>query len=394
MMDYIAFCRNWFAATRIPADLLLDGRPVYSSLGDTVNYAPSLLYELFPMTHNPSFCTMNSDIDYGRIHIDDTAYDIILGPVFTVPVTDELVRVYMNELMLPLSLRQQVEDVLYAIPVISHNQLGQNMALVYQCVNGKEADPAALYDDGQTGFSHEAQQLERMDRLESGDIHNTYLFEIGMYECIKSGQTERLRSYFEQKAMNLYEGSLAASPLRHAKNLLIESASKCAVIGAIPGGMDVDKAYQLTEYYIRECERLTSIEAVGSLMYSMIFDFCQRTGESKIPPGISSDTSTCMNFIRSHVNQPLSVGDVAAHIHRSESYIMKKFQSELGIHVGAFIMRCRLEEARSMLIYTEKSLAEISTYLCFSSQSYFQNVFKKQYGLTPMQFRRSGRRIS
>lgn len=29
------------------------------------------------------------------------------------------------------------------------------------------------------------------------------------------------------------------------------------------------------------------------------------------------------------------------------------------------------------------TLAEISSYLCFSSQSYFQNVFKKEYGVTP-----------
>lgn len=34
------------------------------------------------------------------------------------------------------------------------------------------------------------------------------------------------------------------------------------------------------------------------------------------------------------------------------------------------------------------TLAEISSYLCFSSQSYFQNVFKKEYGVTPMQYRR------
>lgn len=49
----------------------------------------------------------------------------------------------------------------------------------------------------------------------------------------------------------------------------------------------------------------------------------------------------------------------------------------------AFITRCKLEEAKSLLAYSKKSLAEISSYLCFSSQSYFQNVFKKQYGTTP-----------
>ena len=52
-------------------------------------------------------------------------------------------------------------------------------------------------------------------------------------------------------------------------------------------------------------------------------------------------------------------------------------------------MRRKLEEARSLLIYTDKTISEISEYLCFSTQSYFQNVFKKQYGMTPMQFRKN-----
>ena len=44
--------------------------------------------------------------------------------------------------------------------------------------------------------------------------------------------------------------------------------------------------------------------------------------------------------------------------------------------IGAYITLCRLREAKSLLRYTDKSLGEISSYLCFSSQSHFQNVLK------------------
>lgn len=75
--------------------------------------------------------------------------------------------------------------------------------------------------------------------------------------------------------------------------------------------------------------------------------------------------------------------------HREKpSYVAKKFKDDLGINVGAFISRCKLEEAKSLLAYTAKPLSEISSLLCFSSQSYFQNVFKKQYGVTPLQYRK------
>jgi AraC-like DNA-binding protein len=69
--------------------------------------------------------------------------------------------------------------------------------------------------------------------------------------------------------------------------------------------------------------------------------------------------------------------------------MMRRFREELGIHIGTFITRCKLEEAKILLTYSDKSLADISNYFCFSSQSYFQNVFKKQYGITPMQYRKN-----
>ena len=54
----------------------------------------------------------------------------------------------------------------------------------------------------------------------------------------------------------------------------------------------------------------------------------------------------------------------------------------------AALREVELSAAARVERYSEKSLAEISSYLCFSSQSYFQNVFKKQYGVTPLQYRK------
>jgi len=46
-------------------------------------------------------------------------------------------------------------------------------------------------------------------------------------------------------------------------------------------------------------------------------------------------------------------------------------------------------EAKNLLRYTGMTLTEISNYLHFSSQPYFQNVFKQYYGLTPAQYRQT-----
>jgi AraC-like DNA-binding protein len=87
------------------------------------------------------------------------------------------------------------------------------------------------------------------------------------------------------------------------------------------------------------------------------------------------------------------VEDVAEHINRSRSYLMRRFKAETGMQVNAYITDCKMSEACDLLMYSHTPLSEISVYLGFSSQSYFQNVFKKQFGMTPMQYRKSNCKI-
>ena len=64
------------------------------------------------------------------------------------------------------------------------------------------------------------------------------------------------------------------------------------------------------------------------------------------------------------------------------------FKKTLGFSVSAFILRCKPEEGRELLQYTDKSISTISEFLCFSSQGHFHTAFKKQFGMTPSEYRK------
>lgn len=196
-----------------------------------------------------------------------------------------------------------------------------------------------------------------------------------------------------QNTLALSAGTMADNALRQEKNIFITSVT-AVTRSAIEGGMDMEQAYQLSDVYIQDCERAQDISYISSLEYSMIIDFTERVARNKIPRGMSQEIFECIQFITQHINDPIQVGDVAEHIGKSRSYLCEKFKKELGFDVSRFIMRCKLEEAKSLLTYSNKPLSEISNYLCFSSQSYFQNVFKKKYGLTPKQYRDRTKQLS
>ena len=230
-----------------------------------------------------------------------------------------------------------------------------------------------------------------MNAKEEQHFHNTYQFEQKLLQYIQNGDVEKMKTLLNTPS-KLSGGLMADNSLRQEKNVFITTVA-IVTRSAIAGGMDMEQAYQLADVYIRECEKLQNISHIETLSYSMLIDFTERVSQNKIPQGMSLEIFECIQFITHHINESIRVGDVAEHIGRSRSYLTNKFKKELGFDVCSFIMRCKPEEAKSLLTYSDKTLSEISNYLCFSSQAYFQTVFKKKYGLTPTQYRNQTHKI-
>lgn len=393
-MDCIEFCQSYYEVNCIPI-MCYDGDAiVYSSTAASLPFTPLPVYRPDTSARNPDFCMLHSTSMYGCVTVNDSGMRIVLGPVYNVPVTETLVREYMHENAIMTGLRGKVTEFLQGIPVLSYIQFLHHLTFLHLCMNHEKIDLTRhFFTDAQEyindlASSHVSQTITLRD---AQAFHNSFFYEQELYNHIKNGNTAKMQEFLSGSSYSPKEGIMANTPLRQAKNLFIGTVTKIGMLGAIPGGLDVELTYQLIDLYVRECEQLNSLEEIDNLRYAMIMDFCSRVGSSQVPDGLSKEVHICMTYIRSHTNDNLSIADVARQAGRSSSYIIKRFREELGINIGAFITRCKLEEAKSLLTYSDKSLSEISSYLCFSSQSYFQNVFKRKYGVTPMQYRKQHR---
>ena len=393
-MDYLAFCKKFSAATGIHVNLYKDGHIQYSTIADLLEITPEDAWTIYVPKRNPEFNSINPNLEYGHVRVEGTGYDIFLGPVFTEPVTDKLVQEYFVDSRTPPAMQVAVAELLYAIPISSHPQFVRYLLFLHLCLNHKEANLSDFYGEEKERTSFRSARVldKAIEDKENQIKRSSYSFETELYHHIRQGNEARLKAFLEHTREFPSEGKTAHTPLRHAKNSFIGMAAKTAILAAIPGGVDPDRAYQLSDLYMVECEQMQSIEEVYRLRYIMLMDFCQRCGAAQLPQGVSEEIFRCMNYIQSHTNEPIGIEDVAEEIHRSSSYLMRRFKAELGMSVGDYITKCKLEEARDLLIYGDRSLAEISAYLGYSSQSYFQNVFKKQFGTTPMQYRKQNRK--
>lgn len=235
--------------------------------------------------------------------------------------------------------------------------------------------------------SHAESSLVSKD---GGQIHGTYQFENLMLSYIRDGEVQKLRSLLarvaEQEAFP--QGKLASDPLRQSKNMLIGLVALVGKVAGIGGGMDVEDAYRLIDLYTQECENAQTLEDVYLLQYNMVLDFTEKVAQAKLPAGISREIFSAIQFIQNSTTAQIGIDDVAKAAGISRAALTRQFHAQTGKTVTEFITESKIRDAKRLLRYSDRSLAEIASYLAFSGQPYFQVVFKRQTGLTPMEYRR------
>lgn len=391
------FCRLFYAAHYLPIALYGENGFICSAGHITQEDPYPFVYEKLRSTGSPSVYVSSDTGYFGLVSAGDGKSSFIIGPTYSTPVTDSVIRAFMKKNAIALSSYSETEAFLSNIPTYSYNQFLNLLLYLHYTFTGESLELSQAFNITDTAYqSSIGQQLTEKSfyREQEQREHGTYSFERQMIDFVKSGDVNGLNKFLlaAAKISRFNEGKLADTPLRQAKNIFIGFVTIIGKDAAIPGGLDIEQTYQLIDTYIQECEKLQTVEAVKNLQYNMPLDFAKRVAQQKLPENVSSDIFECIQFISSHSNELIGVDEVVEHIGKSRAYLQKKFAQEIGMGIGAYITKCRLREAEHLLRFTDKSLSEISSYLCFSSQSHFQNVFKKSYGITPAEFRKLGKR--
>ena len=89
------------------------------------------------------------------------------------------------------------------------------------------------------------------------------------------------------------------------------------------------------------------------------------------------------DYINDSLNQDLSLTEMATMVQMSPFHFARLFKQSTGLAPHQFVVRCRVERAKELLIRGELAIADIATEVGFANQSHLNRHFKRIVGVTP-----------
>ncbi|TYP78932.1 response regulator transcription factor [Paenibacillus methanolicus] len=101
----------------------------------------------------------------------------------------------------------------------------------------------------------------------------------------------------------------------------------------------------------------------------------------------------CLAYIDAHYMDDLSLESVAAIFHFNASYFSQYFKSKLNVNFSQYLTQVRLAKAKDLLEQSDERVYRLAERLGYHDVKYFNRVFKKEFGLTPEEYRSIARRM-
>lgn len=92
-------------------------------------------------------------------------------------------------------------------------------------------------------------------------------------------------------------------------------------------------------------------------------------------------------YIEQHYNMVITRNDIEKLVHLNKDYINRAFKGETGYSLMEYIQFYRIGMSKKMLRSSDRSVSEIGMEVGYDSPAYFAKIFKKQTGMTPMDYR-------
>ena len=162
-----------------------------------------------------------------------------------------------------------------------------------------------------------------------------------------------------------------------------------------PGALD-DFSLQLLLMMYRQ-QKVGTVEANkinDHLIQSFIYYIAEKSTDETMF-GTAEYLQDKIWDIRMHMVEnyrDVTLASMAKHFHYSESYLSRLISRQLGMSFSQLLQMIRLEKSCELLINSDIRITELCERVGYDNESYYIQLFRKAYGVTPLQYRKRNRR--
>ena len=98
--------------------------------------------------------------------------------------------------------------------------------------------------------------------------------------------------------------------------------------------------------------------------------------------------SIALAYIQTHLNEELSISKIAEQVHLNQVYFGRLFKNVMKMSFNRYLQNLRIEEAKKMLVEDKSTITEICDKVGIANPSYFSQLFKKNTGMMPSEYKR------
>ena len=312
---------------------------------------------------------------------------ILGGPVLLDYPDADVVDEMLQQYKLPFSMKRQFYAALNDLPLVEPQKARHISKLLFCLVSGifsAEAEFTSLQHEKSLQQSRigEYIQIQEANR-ETDSSDRVYLQEQSLINYILLGNEEMAQEVLNQILGNMYCSSGNNLEIIRVQGIELFGVLTRALIRA---GLPPQEAYGMTDVFQRQCLEAKNLEDLSYLllatvkrMSSMMF---YRLDE-RVSPAIRNS----IQYINQHYYERLTLEQVAGVVSLSPTYLSGLFKAEMGQTFTEYIMNLRIERSQQLLRQTDLPLTEISQMTGFETQQYFNRVFKKRTGMSPLKYR-------
>lgn len=147
------------------------------------------------------------------------------------------------------------------------------------------------------------------------------------------------------------------------------------------------------ESLLRTKEAEHAVHHLASLIFSEILNSVKPISDksSSQNPHQKHHINAIDEYINHNFAKQITLADIAAHVHLSKRQITRTIRKEYNCTFPELLSDKRLGNAVSLLNNTDLSIAQIISETFCNSPNYFYRVFRKKYGISPLQYRKQMR---